>query len=52
MLALGYIYKQDNGTVTKVEEADWNNIELKAHREITIGLGTTVAEIPNFTWSD
>jgi hypothetical protein len=46
------IFVTDNGTVTKVEEADWANIELKAHREITIGLGTTVAEIPNFTWSD
>lgn len=46
------IFVTDNGTVTKVEEADWANIELKSHREITIGLGTTVAEIPNFTWSD
>ena len=26
--------------------------ELKSHREITIGLGTAVTEIPNFTWSD
>jgi hypothetical protein len=36
----------------KVEDADWSNIELKAHREITIELGTPLAEIPNFTWVD
>lgn len=46
------IFVTDNGTVTKVEEADWSNIELKSHREITISLGTEVTEIPNFTWSD
>ena len=46
------IFVTDNGTVTKVEEADWANIELRSHREITIGLGTAVTEIPNFTWSD
>ena len=46
------IYVTDNGTTTKVEDADWSNIELKAHREITIGLGTPLAEIPNFTWTD
>lgn len=46
------IFVTDNGTVTKVEEANWANIELKEHREITIGLGSTVTAIPNFTWSD
>jgi len=46
------IFVTDNGTVTKVEEADWNSIELRSHREITIGLGTGVTEIPNFTWTD
>jgi hypothetical protein len=46
------IFVTDNGTVTRVAEADWNNIELRSHREITIGLGTSVSEIPNFTWSD
>jgi hypothetical protein len=46
------IFVTDNGTVTKVEEADWTNIELKSHREITIGVGTSVAEIPNYTWTD
>ncbi len=46
------IFVTDNGTVTQVEEADWGNIELKSHREITIELGTTLTEIPNFTWSD
>jgi hypothetical protein len=46
------IYVTDNGTSTKVEDADWSNIELKDHREITIELGTPLAEIPNFTWAD
>lgn len=44
------IFVTENGTVTRVEEADWTNIELKDDREITIGVGTPVAEIPNFTW--
>jgi hypothetical protein len=46
------IFVTDNGVVTKVEEADWTNIELRNRREITIGVGTPVAEIPNFTWTD
>jgi len=46
------IYVTDNGTSTKVEDADWSSIELKDHREITIELGTPLAEIPNFTWTD
>ena len=46
------IFVTENGTVTKVEAADWKNIELKDHREITISLGTEVTEIPNVTWTD
>ena len=46
------IFVTENNTVTKVEAADWSNIELKSHREITIGAGTAVTEIPNFTWTD
>jgi hypothetical protein len=46
------IFVTENDTVTKVEEADWTNIQLKSHREITIGVGTPVAEIPNFTWTE
>jgi hypothetical protein len=46
------IFVTENGTVTKVEEADWANIELKDHREVTIALGTSLAEIPNVTWND
>jgi hypothetical protein len=30
---------------------DWHDIELKSHREITIQVGTEIAEIPSFTWS-
>jgi hypothetical protein len=46
------IFVTDGTTTVEVAEADWANIELKSHREITIGLGTPVAEIPNFTWTD
>jgi hypothetical protein len=46
------IFVTDGTTTTKVEEADWSNIELKSHREITISVGTEVTEIPNYTWSD
>ncbi|HET7811789.1 MAG TPA: hypothetical protein VFL16_14560 [Steroidobacteraceae bacterium] len=46
------VYVTDNGTVTPVAEADWSSIELKSHREITISLGTSPTEIPNFTWTD
>jgi hypothetical protein len=46
------VFITDNGTVVKVEEADWSNIELTSHREITIELGVPTAEIPNFTWAD
>lgn len=45
------IFVTDGTTTTKVEEADWANIEMKDHREITISLGTEVTEIPNFTWT-
>lgn len=45
------VYITDNGTSTKVEEADWSNIELKDHRLITIELGTPLTEIPNFSWT-
>jgi hypothetical protein len=46
------VFVTDNGTVTKVDPADWKNIELKDHREVTIALGTTITEIPNVTWTD
>ena len=46
------IYVTDNGTTVKVEDTDWANIELRPHREITIGLGTPITEIPNFVWAD
>ena len=46
------IYVTDAGTTTKVDDANWSSIELKDHREITIELGTPLAEIPNFTWPD
>jgi hypothetical protein len=45
------IFVTDNGTVTKVADTDWAAIELRDHREITIGVGTPVTEIPNYTWN-
>jgi hypothetical protein len=45
------VYVTDNGTVQKVDEANWSTIELRDRREITIGLGTPVTEIPNYTWT-
>ena len=46
------VWVTEGGTTTKVEEANWSAIELKDHREITIGLGTPVTAIPNFTWTN
>jgi len=45
------IYSTDQGTVTQVAPADWKSIELTTHKEVTIQVGTAIAEIPNFTWS-
>ena len=44
------VYVTDAGVVTQAD-SDWDKIELKSHREITIQIGTPITEIPNFTWS-
>jgi hypothetical protein len=44
------VFINDGGTVAKVEEADWASIELKSGRQITIALGSSLTEIPVFTW--
>ena len=46
------IFVTDGTTVTKIPDTDWGSIELTDRREITIGLGTPVAEIPSYTWTD
>ena len=46
------IFVTEGGVVTKIEEADWANIEFKDDREITIGVGTPITEIPNVIWAD
>jgi hypothetical protein len=46
------IFVTDNGTTIKVEDYDWADIELRPYREITIGLGTPLEEIPNFVWAE
>ena len=45
------VFVTDDGTTTQVE-SDWRAIELKPYRLVTIGLGTPLTEIPNFTWTD
>ena len=44
------VYVTDNGTVTEAID-NWESIELKSHREITIAVGTPITEIPNITWN-
>jgi hypothetical protein len=44
------VYSTDQATVTRVT-TDWKAIELTSHKEVTIQIGTPIAEIPNFTWS-
>jgi hypothetical protein len=45
------IYVTDNNGVVTEATGNWSDIELISHREITIQVGTPIAEIPNFTWS-
>lgn len=44
------VFVTENGTVTRIDEANWADIELLNHREITIGVGTPVTEIPNIVF--
>jgi hypothetical protein len=45
------VYVTDNNGVVTEATGDWNDIELISHREITIQVGTPIAEVPNYTWS-
>jgi predicted small lipoprotein YifL len=40
----------NNGTVTE-STSDWDKIELKSHREVTIQVGTDITAVPNITWN-
>ena len=44
------VYVTDNGVVTEAVD-NWQDIELKSHREITIAVGTPITAIPNITWN-
>jgi hypothetical protein len=44
------VYSTEQAVVTRVT-TDWKAIELTSHKEVTIQVGTPIAEIPNFTWS-
>jgi hypothetical protein len=43
------IYLTDDGVASRYE-GDFAAIELLSHREITIQIGTLIAEIPRYTW--
>lgn len=43
------VYVTDNNVATQYT-GDLAAIELISHREITIQLGTPIAEIPRYTW--
>jgi hypothetical protein len=45
------VYVTDNGTVTTYTADDLGEIELTSHREVTIQVGSPIAEIPNYTWN-
>ncbi len=44
------IYITDQNGVVTLAAGNWSDIELLSHREVTIQVGTPVAEIPNYTW--
>jgi hypothetical protein len=44
------VYVTDDG-VTELVEDNWSDIELTSHREITIQVGTEIAEIPQYSWT-
>lgn len=46
------IFVTDDGITVEVEDTEWAGIELLPYREITIGIGTPLTEIPNFTWTE
>jgi len=48
------VYVTDRGDTeaTKVEEADWDEIELTEYREITIQVGTEISEIPVYSYNN
>ena len=41
---------EEDGTVSQVDPADWNNLELTSHRQVTFEIGTPIEVIPNYTW--
>lgn len=45
------VYVTDQNGVVTLASGDWRDIELLSHREITIQVGETIDEIPNFFWS-
>ncbi|MGC3979733.1 MAG: hypothetical protein QM808_00555 [Steroidobacteraceae bacterium] len=45
------IYLTNNNVVSQYT-GNFADIELTSHREITIQIGTTITEIPRYTWTD
>lgn len=44
------VYVSEGGAITVYGSDDLHEIDLQSHREITIQVGSPVAEIPNYTW--
>jgi hypothetical protein len=45
------VFVTDNNGVVTEATGNWADIELLSHREITIQVGTPIAEVPNFSWN-
>jgi hypothetical protein len=44
------LYVNDGTSLQEVASSDWANIELTAHRSITIVIGAVPATIPSYIW--
>ncbi|MEO8019323.1 MAG: hypothetical protein ABI769_16050, partial [Pseudomonadota bacterium] len=45
------VFVTDNNGIVTESTSNWGDIELTSHREVTIQVGTAIAEVPNFTWN-
>jgi len=46
-----FLVEKDGTAATEVDAAEWANIELTSHRQLTFQIGTPIDVIPNYTWS-
>jgi len=45
-----HVYVNDGTSLQEVQSSDWGNIELTAHRSITVVIGAVPATIQSYTW--